>query len=94
MNDAGAKQGTMYRSKSARDTGSDAASLATTGSRRDVAATTACAADERGTRDQPAAATTCISTRYAGFASRASTVARAGVSPCGTHPSHTAFIDA
>src|SRR5205085_2820704 len=43
---------------------------------------------------QPAAARGWISTRYFGCASFASTVARAGVSPCGTHASHTAFMPA
>jgi hypothetical protein len=38
------------------------------------------------------AATTRISTRYLGFASRASTHARAGVCPGTTHLSHTEFI--
>src|SRR5882724_10943635 len=38
------------------------------------------------------AATTMISTLYCGDASLASTVARAGVLPAETQPSHTAFI--
>ena len=38
------------------------------------------------------AATTMISTLYCGAASLASTVARAGVLPADTQPSHTAFI--
>ena len=38
------------------------------------------------------AATTMISTLYWGAASLASTVARAGVLPAETQPSHTAFI--
>jgi len=38
------------------------------------------------------AATTMISTLYCGDASVASTVARAGVLPADTQPSHTAFI--
>jgi len=38
------------------------------------------------------AAMTRISTRYLGFASRASTHARAGVCPGTTHLSHTEFI--
>jgi hypothetical protein len=40
------------------------------------------------------AAVTMISTLYCGFASLASTVARAGVFPADTQPSHTAFISA
>ena len=38
------------------------------------------------------AATTMISTLYCGAASLASTVARAGVLPADTQPSHTAFM--
>jgi len=40
------------------------------------------------------AAVTMISTLYRGAASFASTVARAGVFPADTQPSHTAFISA
>jgi hypothetical protein len=44
------------------------------------------------TRNAYFAATTMISTLYCGAASLASTVARAGVLPGDTQPSHTAFI--
>ncbi len=57
-------------------------------------ATIECGGARRACQPDQAAAVMMISTLYSGAASLASPVARAGVLPCGTQPSQTAFISA